>query len=634
MLTSSDVPFIRRTMSRGPSPSHVQEPGAIGGQGRRLEVAVLGVLLLLAELALKGYQFGVSDQNDELPLIRRALDPTYLSQDWFVNAASGPFDARRGYAWLMAWLVRALGEPAAFWLVFSATIVVLGVGVMILARSRGWRVEAAFAAAFIVIANDQGSLGLSTLVLPLLVPSTIAWALLVWAWAALERGRWIFFGLACGAAALIHPLIGSGGFGLLFVWSWLRTTRPSLASSALAAVAFSVLAFPSVWPILEAHFTAGSTVDVEAVRIMTMLRGPWHYLPATWPVDEWIGFGGFLALATIVVRRGRDDNLGRFALLVLAMDVLAIAAVEVHPIPLIEELQLFRLTIFVQVIGGLLVGRLVGELLERRRPIQAVALTTLVLGATLLDPRLLLVACLLAGVIRLGQWRPRVDRTAPIVAAAGLALTAYLAIGARDLRIATGMAIFLAGIGVIAATRLDRLERRRAWLTGLVGLTATTVVATQLVAFGLVTLPARSSAFAAPVHEPIEYSGPLDDIARWANRWSPAGAVFLVPPYYDSFRVRANRAEVVDFKAFAFDDRAILEWYSRLQLVTGRQDLRLGFGFDAELRSAYDGQPLSALVAAGRRYGAAYVVVPNRALSTADRPIYRNAEYAVIAVTS
>ena len=642
MLGRRDLSRVSRSLSRlhGLGRTAAGRSGAAGAaslgevRGRnpsRVEIAVALALLYLAALMLKGYQFGVSDQNDELPLIRRALDPTYLNHDWFVNAATGPFDARRGYAWAMSWVVRMFGEPVAFWLVFSATIVALGLGIVILARSRHAGIGAGFAAALIVVANDQGSLGLSTVVLPLLVPSTIAWTLLVWAWVALERGRWVLFGLACGAAALVHPLIGSGGFGLLFLWSLVRAARTNRGDLAKALLVFAILASPSILPILAAQLGSGSSAGAEAVRIMTRLRGPWHYVPSTWPVEEWVGFGGFLTLGALAMRRGSDDDLARLGLLVLLMDLIAIVSVEIYPVPMIEKLQLFRLTVLVQIIGAIVVGRLVGELLEHRRVLEGSALTGLVIGATLLAPWLLVVACILVAVIRHGD-RFHVDpRIARLVALAGLTVTAILAIGVRDFRIATALAVLLAGGWVIGArpSLRGRPQGSRAPSIALVTATMAMLVVAQLVAFGVVELPPRSNAFVAAVHEPIVYGGPLDDIALWAQRSTPSEAVFLVPPYDDSFRIRAGRAEVVDFKSFAFADQAILEWYARLVAVTGRA-LRLGDGFDAELRRAYDAQPVASLVAVARSYGATYVVVPIGALTAVDRPVYRNAAYAVV----
>ncbi len=48
-----------------------------------------GVLFGLIAASLSGYSYGLIDHAIQLPLIFRLIDPGYLTNDFFVNSASG-----------------------------------------------------------------------------------------------------------------------------------------------------------------------------------------------------------------------------------------------------------------------------------------------------------------------------------------------------------------------------------------------------------------------------------------------------------------------------------------------------------------------------------------------------------------
>src|SRR5215831_6145795 len=86
-----------------------------GGAVRLWPIEAVIFCLIAATLAplVMGYSFGEDDQIEQLPLLYRALDPSYCVNDFFLNA-SGEFNPRIYYSWFLAALARHLPVPWIF----------------------------------------------------------------------------------------------------------------------------------------------------------------------------------------------------------------------------------------------------------------------------------------------------------------------------------------------------------------------------------------------------------------------------------------------------------------------------------------------------------------------------------------
>lgn len=235
---------------------------------------------------------------------------------------------------------------------------------------------------------------------------------------------------------------------------------------------------------------------------------------------------------------------------------------------------------------------------------------------------------LLAGWLTLGAalWWPQ--RQAPAHrAAAGIvaALTAMglLALGGtylvpvavvikfQFLRLAPLIAVVVA---LYVGHAADRLLRRAAQEQA-EGLLAAALVLAAGVAGAYVLDAGHMLAAGGPprlpgqrLHPTLAATGEpgLAALGGWAATDTAREAVFLIPPQVEGFRVRAQRAIVVDFKTVAFSDQAILEWDRRIQAVCGAPSgTRTPLGL---LPHAYAARPLAALRSVGRQYGATHIL--------------------------
>jgi hypothetical protein len=105
-------------------------------------------------------------------------------------------------------------------------------------------------------------------------------------------------------------------------------------------------------------------------------------------------------------------------------------------------------------------------------------------------------------------------------------------------------------------------------------------------------------------------------VCDWAREHTPRDAVFLVPPGETSFRLRARRAIVVNFKAVPQLSGELPAWRDRMRDVLALEDLTsLPRGYAETLRAIdarYASLPQAVLVAAAKTYGARFVVTPAR----------------------
>jgi hypothetical protein len=67
----------------------------------------------------------------------------------------------------------------------------------------------------------------------------------------------------------------------------------------------------------------------------------------------------------------------------------------------------------------------------------------------------------------------------------------------------------------------------------------------------------------------------LDSVYAWIRQNTPETAQFIAPPYISSFRLGAERAIIVDGKTFVFKPDAMLEWYSKINLLCGRTEAEI-----------------------------------------------------------
>jgi hypothetical protein len=357
-----------------------------------------------------------------------------------------------------------------------------------------------------------------------------------------------------GAAATVGPGRSAPGARRVFL---------SSAAGLAGLVVFGWV----VWIRPQPPATLATT---ELIAILGRFRAPHHYLPSTFPGDEFVlaatlcGAGGFAWLRWWRAPGADRVVAARVAAaggLILAAFVAGWLFVEVWPVRLVFVAQTFRLVFALKWLALLLVAQ-GAVVVWRSAPDRSTA------AAAVLS---------LAGI----------GRVQPAVALAGQATLSRFVRGGLEpsarRRWAWVLAVVVAGAAALGSPReaglLVVLGAIAWWLTekprGRVAVTAPLAVAAAVVVV-LSALRAHPLPFARSAQQKIvprlvldDTPNPLDAAARWLAANTPQDAVVLTPPGGGRVRLVARRAVVADHRAFPWSDDGLREWYARIRACYG-----------------------------------------------------------------
>lgn len=608
--------------------------------GIRASIALVAIALV--SVLANGYWFGISDHNEQLVIIKHLLDKSFLERDWFVNWNDG-LQVRLFYSFILGALSIPLGGlESAFLVVYVIALVALCLAVYLMARAI-WNVPTVgLVAVVIVLYNRLGSLGSSQLVVPILVPSFLAYSLIILCAYGLFRKWYVLSAFGLVLAGLVHPLIGLNstiilGLARFFSLDQKERRRAWRQWLLLGSVAGLIA-------LLGWLSTSTSTpVDrVELIRIIAWVRGPWHYLPFTWDQGIWLDFAAFLLLATMAwFCVPRSAFLDWIVICVIGFGLLGILAPAWQPIWIAIELQPFRMTVILQLVGALYLARYCWEMWCAPDASRRLAGWVLLAGLSLLTVlgsgffHWLVVAVLISEIVRstadrvvaLHRWKwISVMPILGLVLGGGLYLLFDTEAGWPYFVVLVSLTLVL----ILLTNELLISEvRQREWV-----LVSMIAVLFSLVSFAFgwtnTRLPGALSFVTSTLHMHLEFEGDFDELASWARINTPHDAIFIAPPYLESFRLRAERAIVVDFKSFPFKDIAILEWRQRINDLSGGESLSLGNNYRSQLATSYDNLSAEQFVQLAVKYNAKYVIT-RHSLSTSRflHTVYTNGTYYV-----
>ena len=605
-------------------------------------IALLAVLTFGAIL-LRGYFFGTSDHNEQLPLIRRAVNPDHLLKDWFVNKATEAGNVRSGYVALMSPIVKILGEELGFWAMYVLAAVLMASALYILAQAIGMRRKASLMAGWFGLFSHFGTLGDSQVSIPILVPSFIAHGLIILAAAATIRRQTMLVWATMSVCIWVHPLLGLEATILLAGLQFLAVDRLRLTRDLWPAPAALLLGLVLHLPLVLSQFNVSDIDQHLVLALLAAKRHPWHYLASTWPIEDWLGFLAPVILLGLLLwdKKSGWKPMAAGGLGLAALIMVAYLGTDAFESVWVAKLQLYRLTVVVPMVLALVAGRAADSWLDRDigSSLFGIGLLAGYAAANLLrTPLLFLLLGLAIFAPRLAArqvWnysKPHMEHLAGLVLVVVVASLSLLALDMRPW-LAAGLAI-----GVV---RLERL------LTVVGGGPRARWRSMALLAPGFLLLVCGWLAHGTQVEErgwvrfsgdhvgQLRYVQPLDEMARWVRGNTPQHAVFLTPPHYPGFRLLSERAIVVDFHAFVFEDQAMLLWWNRITAVAGQSELELGYGYRSELEAAYAARSYTALASTAERFDADYLVAQLETTSDAPgSPIHIAGQYGLFAVAS
>ncbi|WP_437899111.1 DUF6798 domain-containing protein [Sorangium sp. So ce124] len=567
-----------------------------------LPAALIALVISVCFGLSYGVNYGASNQTAYMLGALRLLDPSVLTKDWY---ATGPANYHPAFSYV-GWLLLAIdrGGAAVGWgLVVTATLGAMCVYWLAAELLKDRRLALAtfllvMAIAFVTRTDSVASSYIFDFILQ---PSTLGSLFLLAALPPLVAGRTLLSGVFLGLSGLFHAnylVLGIGTFGLAQLLLGWRDGWKDLARRIAMQVGPAIAVFLLLSPLILRSVRSPDAAFAQ--EILFNIRSPHHYAPRTYkgnffPVAAWQMFG---LGAGAWLLRGREGRGRRLGAVVLAMAIVIWTGT--------------LLTTWVQIprVAQLFVWRF----------------------APFLDLLMQLLACAASASIAA---RPSLFRRIP---SAGLALTlgGFVALAMLDKEgdLAPPLLLALApgAAGALVGAAASLLERRG------VGLAPARAFLLRFGAYAIVAYAAFACLrFGVPKVRGYEersnvikgMRGPEADMYAWIRANTPKDAVFLTPPQLERFRLLGERAIVVDWKGSAYVPSELVEWYRRLEDVSGRK----GFRRSDDLADGYGDLDAARLDPLQKKYKFDYVVVGRgRQRDLPGKIVYQNSRFVILAL--
>lgn len=564
---------------------------------------------------LWGYDYSAGNAEEQLPFILRALDPAYLTNDFFTNTYS-QYGPRIFFSEFVAFLARIISlESALFFLTLSANIAIAFMSGLIadffFPKSR----FSVFLAAAGVLSIKTFWLGYSNIIYRnFLEPEHLAMPLILLGCFFILKKKLALASISFGVASLFHALLGLelgwilfGSLIILRIVQKIRKQEPSTSIKQLAVSTVILTAFSVA--LLYPYVLQSSIPSDEFIHLVAYVRHPHHYLPSTFELWQYgqaaVYLVGFSLVFMLALKRCEflKDQKSLFYIIGGLIALLCVGGyffVEVWPSRLWVSAQMFRLLFIIKWFSIVLISGWVGDIIEypSQNESQVFGLTA---GISLVTP-ISLAFIPLAHWMR-GSILPRLKISQKFLQPIVILLVTFIliVIYKPELRTWFSYLIFFAAIWIMYAAK---------WKP--VGLLTAVVIPLGLsVVFLIFASTGRAPAFLKyqiPVFSLFKTSGEVAEVAAFAKANTPPEAIFYTPPRMGEFRYMAERAIVVDFAAYPFQDISMQEWYRRIADCYGVPD-KLGFDALAQLNQTVYKISDEELMALSQKYGFTYAMV-------------------------
>jgi len=298
---------------------------------------VTALMSTIVMLCWGNYYFGLQNQIEHLPVIMRMVDPDYLTNDWFVNAASG-FGPRWYYEMGVAQLAKLVPIPVIFLLLTIAANILVGyVTYQMMHKLKAARLKATMAT-MLVVGTTGISLGQAAQLKQVsLEPSHLALSLsLFGVYLLFARRDWLALGMLI-LALMIHPAVAIL-VTIVTYGAQMKGERTNWWQMLIFGIAGVLLWGKSAMTMLS---------TTELYRLVAEFRNPHHLLPSRFEPMQYVLFGLLTAGYVWANHRLKQNlltkQLAKMMGIMYVLLVLGYLLVEIYPVREMIMLQPFRL---------------------------------------------------------------------------------------------------------------------------------------------------------------------------------------------------------------------------------------------------------------------------------------------------
>jgi hypothetical protein len=573
-----------------------------------------GVLATFSRVYVIGGPYQ-EDQLDLLPILFRALDPGYLRGDFYLNSVAGVVGPRYYYTQALAALATCIPVPLLLLLLTMAAHGLLARVTFQVARTMHAGSDlAAILAVGLTLSVNSFDLGrASQLASSELKPSFLVMAIgLGSLWLGLN-GRLLGCTVLGAIALPIHPLIGLempaiglAARALEVVFFGGENAHWGSRLRRLAGIAASLGTLILVAYACFHSQPASSISTARFIEILAQCRAPHHYLPSTFGRQAYACTGAFLLAMGLCWRFWRQTAaagpLPRRVLIangvVIGLLICGYVFAELIPVRAAVTAQTFRMASVMKWFGFILFAGMAAQLIVRRSFLGAAPGWCMLMGIGPLQP----LAVLLGQSLYMARgWLTTTAGRTVLSLLSGLAMVAIVSFGVDGLWVEAMGLVLVAGLGFWYLLGDGSWQRR-----------LTPVVAIFILSCLLVSQ--RTPGFEIPgvLIRPMvhidDLRNPCLGIGLFARQNTPADSLFIVPPDLGNFQLVAQRAVVVQWKAFPFSDAAMEQWYERMRDCYG-DSAETKVPVKEVLAERYRSISREQLLRAGKKYGATHAVL-------------------------
>lgn len=534
----------------------------------------LTILFISVTATLFSYQYLGFPQYEMLWIILRAMDPSYLVNDLFVNSSAN-FNEDYFFAHFIILLQKVIELPVLFFVLTLLINIAQGWTAFLLGKHLfNGNKFAGIVGALLVISVSSMAIGYGPFLMRNdLIPSHLIRPLLFYALLMGLKDKPVQVSILAGIASFIHPLEGPvTGFlllGMLFIQKLLNKER---TISEYRPILYGVLILCACTAIFVVPYYLQQTnglSDELFIEIM-LFRFPNHYLPSYFFKPKLVIMAlGFLITCVLSIRiwlrnsttdKKMVQSIFIISSLLLILCLGGYLFVEVLPQRIWVIAHPFRFLYIIKLFGLLLIGGVLAEMIQKptnKWTGWILFFSTIQLWAT---------ACLLL----LKGFEDKLKKTSlikgllshPLLQGLLVVILIYFLPGfIRKFTLVFFFCIVLLWVFVYWKKRIYY------------GLLLLSVLAILVNIFIVpqVELPeaiaSRSEKYFRPKVYQTDEKFKESGVAAFIKENTPESSVLIVPAGKGSLRLLANRALVVDLIGIPMEDKGLIEWYSRLKNV-------------------------------------------------------------------
>ncbi|MBL4605887.1 MAG: hypothetical protein JKY02_09580 [Flavobacteriaceae bacterium] len=303
---------------------------------------------------LINYSFGNNDQIEQLPIVYRFLDSSYLVNDFFVNSNDG-YSPRYFYTHLIGFLTKFISLPTLFFLGTIFSNISVSLLTFLTAKKLFNSNFSGIISAALVMVIPTVSIGSAYhIYITQFTPTALVFPLILLSFYFLINKKLILSLLITGIISIVHVLIGFE-YGVLFLSISIimdyREKRNSkiLWRKVFLGIGIMIFLLPNLIP----YYSSNTTIEASSfIEILANFRHPHHYLLSTILTNKEISklllYGSlFIVFFYSWKRRTKNEfytiQIKTITLILVGLSIISWFFTEIIPSKLIVSLQLLRL---------------------------------------------------------------------------------------------------------------------------------------------------------------------------------------------------------------------------------------------------------------------------------------------------